>query len=143
LDALTPYIHVADVQRSVDFYRLLGLELRNSYTEDGQVVWAFVTSPAEEPNDARARLMLALADEPVVASQQAVLFYCWAPDLLALRAALQRAGFSVGEIEYPFYMPAGEFRAVDPDGYVLLVGQLGEPTRASLDSDASGSASSA
>jgi len=74
LGALTPYAHVADVQRSVDFYRLLGLELGNSYREDGRLVWAFVTSAAEEPNAARARLMLALADEPVVPSQQAVLF---------------------------------------------------------------------
>jgi hypothetical protein len=30
----------------------------------------------------------------------------------------------VGEITRPFYMPAGEFRLEDPDGYVLLVGQL-------------------
>jgi hypothetical protein len=38
-------------------------------------------------------------------------------------------GIDVGEIEYPFYMPAGEFRVVDPDGYVLLVGQLNSPER--------------
>ncbi len=36
-------------------------------------------------------------------------------------------GIAVGGIEHPIYMPAGEFRFVDPDGYVLLVGQIGSP----------------
>ena len=57
-------------------------------------------------------------------SQQAVLFCCWSPDVEAFHAELRDAGIVVGAIEYPFYMPAGEFRVVDPDGYVLLVGQL-------------------
>jgi catechol 2,3-dioxygenase-like lactoylglutathione lyase family enzyme len=127
IHGLTPYAHVGDVQRSVDFYRRLGLEVRNSHEEEELLVWAFVTSAAADPNDAGARLMLALADSPVDASQQGVLFYCWAPDVRALHAELQDEGVAVGEIECPFYMPAGEFRVVDPDGYVLLVGQLNDP----------------
>ena len=126
IDALTPYVHVADVRRSVDFYRLLGLELRESLEEEGVLRWAFVTSPSPDPNDAAARLMLSEADGPVDASQQAVLLYCWARDLEPFRAELQAAGVEVGEITYPFYMPAGEFKVFDPDGYVLLVGRLGE-----------------
>ncbi|HEY7693926.1 MAG TPA: VOC family protein [Gaiellaceae bacterium] len=128
IHGLTAYAHVADVQRSVDFYRRLGLEVRNSHEEAGRLVWAFVTSPAANPNDAGARLMLAVADGPVDAAQQAVLFYCWSADVRALRGELHDAGIAVGEIEHPFYMPAGEFRVVDPDGYVLLVGQLNAPT---------------
>ena len=124
IDALTPYAHVADVQRSVDFYGLLGLELRNSFEEGGGLAWAFVTSPSAEPNDASARLMLAQADGPVDASQQAVLFYCWARDLESLQAELSGAGVEVGAITHPFYMPAGELRVIDPDGYVVLVGRL-------------------
>ena len=124
IHGLTAYAHVADVQRAVDFYRRLGLEVRNTHDVDGTLVWAFITSPADDPNEAGARLMLALADGPVDASQQAVLFYCWSPDIRALRDELQETGITVGEIEYPFYMPAGEFRVIDPDGYVLLVGQL-------------------
>jgi catechol 2,3-dioxygenase-like lactoylglutathione lyase family enzyme len=127
IHGLTAYAHVADVQRSIDFYRRFGLDVRNSYEEGGTLVWAFVTSPAQDPNDAGARLMLALADGPVEASQQAVLFYCWAPDAQALHDDLREAGIAVGEIEHPFYMPAGEFRVIDPDGYVLLVGQLNGP----------------
>jgi catechol 2,3-dioxygenase-like lactoylglutathione lyase family enzyme len=124
IDALTAYAHVADVQQSIDFYRRFGLEVRNSHEQAGALVWAFVTSPADEPNEAGARLMLALADGPVDASQQAVLFYCWSPDVRALRDELREAGIAAGEIEHPFYMPAGELRVIDPDGYVVLVGQL-------------------
>jgi catechol 2,3-dioxygenase-like lactoylglutathione lyase family enzyme len=126
IDGLTAYAHVSEVQRSVDFYRLLGLELRNSYEDGGKLAWAFVASAADQPNDARARLMLAQASGPVDASQQAVLFYCWTPDVRALQTELAQAGVEVGPITHPFYMPAGEFRIEDPDGYVLLVGQLGE-----------------
>jgi catechol 2,3-dioxygenase-like lactoylglutathione lyase family enzyme len=124
IHGLTAYAHVADVRRSVDFYRRFGLEVRNSHEAKGMLVWAFVTSPADEPNEAGARLMLALADGPVDAAQQAVLFYCWSRDARALHHELREAGIAVGEIERPFYMPAGEFRVIDPDGYVVLVGQL-------------------
>ncbi len=40
-----------------------------------------------------------------------------------LHDELVAAGVEAGEVEHPFYMPSGEFRVVDPDGYVLLVGQ--------------------
>jgi catechol 2,3-dioxygenase-like lactoylglutathione lyase family enzyme len=125
IHGLTVHAQVADVHRSIDFYRHFGLELRNSHEEGGALVWAFVTSPAADPNDAGARLMLALADRPVDPSKQAVLFYCWSADVRALHAELRGAGIDVDEIDHPFYMPAGELRVVDPDGYVLLVGQLG------------------
>ena len=71
--------------------------------------------------------MLAQADGPIDPEQQAVLFYCWSPDVRALRDELVAAGVEVGEIHHPFYMRAGEFRIADPDGYVVLVGQLGDP----------------
>jgi catechol 2,3-dioxygenase-like lactoylglutathione lyase family enzyme len=126
IEALTAYAHVADVQRSIDFYARLGLGLRNSFEDGGVLTWAFVATPAVDPNTAGARLMLARADGPIVASEQAVLFYCWTPDLRELHEELEAAGVRVGKIEHPFYMPAGEFRVEDPDGYVLLIGQLSD-----------------
>jgi hypothetical protein len=126
IDALTAYAHVADVGRSVEFYRHLGLDVQGSYESEGKLVWALVAGPGAAPNRAGARLMLALASGPVDAARQAVLFYCWSPDVEALHDELVAAGIAVGDITRPFYMPAGEFRAEDPDGYVLLVGQLGE-----------------
>ena len=71
--------------------------------------------------------MVALASGPIVASDQAVLFYCWSPDVRRLHEELADAGIEVGPIERRFYMPAGEFRTADPDGYVILIGQLDRP----------------
>jgi catechol 2,3-dioxygenase-like lactoylglutathione lyase family enzyme len=128
ITGLTAYAHVADVQRSVDFYTRLGLELVNRYEaeSDGTLVWAFVASTEDVPHRAAARLMLALADEPIDPSAQAVLFYCWTPDVATLQSELRDAGIETSEIHHPHYMSAGELRIVDPDGYVLLVGQLGD-----------------
>ena len=80
---------------------------------------------------AGARLMIAAADAPIEASKQAVLFYCWTDDARALRGELEAAGVEVGPIEHPFYMRAGEFEVVDPDGYVVIVGQLDAVTPSS------------
>ena len=124
IDGLTAYAHVADVRRSVEFYGHLGLEIQSSYESEGKLVWALVARPGDTPDEAGARLMLALASGPVDAGSQAVLFYCWTPDVEGLHGELAAAGVEVGDITRPFYMPAGEFRAEDPDGYVLLVGQL-------------------
>jgi len=118
IDSLIAYAHVEDVDRSVEFYRRLGLEVENTYAPEGRLAWAFMTRGA--------RLMLALADGPIDAGNQAVLFYCWTPDVQALHDELATAGVDVGPVTRPFYMPAGEFRVEDPDGYVLLVGQLGD-----------------
>ena len=127
IDALTAYAHVADVGRSVEFYRHLGLEVQSSYESEGKLVWALVARPGKADDDeARARLMLALASGPVDAGNQAVLFYCWTTDVEGLHDRLVAAGIEVGEVTYPLHMPAGEFRAEDPDGYVLLVGQPGD-----------------
>jgi catechol 2,3-dioxygenase-like lactoylglutathione lyase family enzyme len=113
LTALWPYAHVADVQRSIDWYGRLGLELWNTHEAGDRLVWAFVGRES-------AGIMLALADGPVDPKQQAVLFYGWTEDVAALQRELG------GRITKPFYMPAGELRLEDPDGYVVLVGQLGE-----------------
>jgi hypothetical protein len=56
-----------------------------------------------------------------VASQQAVLFYLYYDDIAATREALAAQGLPVGEMSFPFYCPKGEFRIVDPDGYVLML----------------------
>ena len=116
---LIPMAHVADVQLSVDFYKVLGLELRGSLkASDGDLRWAHVACE-------QAHLMLARASGPIVASQQAVLFYLYSPDLVALREHLIAAGVTVSAITHPEYMPKGEVRLEDLDGYVLLIGQAG------------------
>jgi catechol 2,3-dioxygenase-like lactoylglutathione lyase family enzyme len=110
---------VADVQRSVDFYKLLGMEVRGSLkTSSGGPQWAHVACE-------HADLMLARSMKPVVPGQQAVLFYLYSPNLVALREHLISAGIRVSPITYPDYMPKGEVCVEDPDGYTLLIGQAG------------------
>ncbi|MDB5671979.1 MAG: glyoxalase-like domain protein [Alphaproteobacteria bacterium] len=117
--ALVPMAHVQDMPASIAFYAKIGLEIVNQVTPDG----------ADHPNwvwlrGGRAELMLALASEPVVPGQQAVLFYTYCAEIAATRAAFEAAGLSPSAIARPFYNPGGEFRLVDPDGYILYVAQI-------------------
>ena len=116
---LVPMSHVADVQRSVDFYKLLGMEMRGSLrAPSGELQWVHLRCE-------QADVMLTRASEPVVAEQQAVLFYLYADQLLTLRERLIANHANVSDVTYPGYMPKGEIRVEDPDGYVLLIGQAG------------------
>jgi predicted enzyme related to lactoylglutathione lyase len=109
-------VFVADVERSIAFYHYLGFDVGNKFTAAGwpKPTWAWLTS-------GEAQLMLAAATDPIVPNEQRVLFYFYTPDVTAARASLAKAGLSPGEIATPFYAPRGEFRLVDPDGYVLMI----------------------
>jgi predicted enzyme related to lactoylglutathione lyase len=108
--------HVASVSRSVQFYAQLGFEVRNTFTPEGgsEPTWAHLES-------GEAHLMVTAASEPVVPSQQAVLFYLYYEDIVAAHSELRAKGRPVGELSYPFYCPKGEFRVIDPDGYCLML----------------------
>jgi len=45
--------------------------------------------------------------------------------MIALRAHLLVSGAKASPITFPDYMPKGEIRIDDPDGYCLLIGQAG------------------
>jgi catechol 2,3-dioxygenase-like lactoylglutathione lyase family enzyme len=114
---LIPMAHAADVQRAADFYQQLGMEIRGSRRDPaGKLQWVHL-------NCEHADVMFARASEPVIPGQQAVLFYLYSPDLIALREHLLASGVEVSKITYPAYMPKGEIRVEDPDGYCLLIGQ--------------------
>jgi hypothetical protein len=68
--------------------------------------------------------MLARADAPVVAREQAVLFYLFSRDLLRSRGRLIAVGIDAGEITDGRPGPNAEMRLEDPDGYVLMVAQV-------------------
>jgi SnoaL-like domain len=114
---LVPFVHVADVRRSVDFYRLFGLELRETYEDEGRVVWASMAR-------ASAVLMLAEGEAPIDPGAQGVLFYLYALDLVGLRDHLVARGETVGEIVDGSPGPKQEMRVTDPDGYCLMVAQI-------------------
>lgn len=50
-------------------------------------------------------------------------FYLYADDLKSLREYLLSKDVAASEISFPFYMSKAEIRAIDPDGYALLIGQ--------------------
>ena len=114
--SLVPMAHVGRVNRSIEFYRKLGFEVGNTHAPEGQTepVWAWLRS-------GDAQLMLAEAGEPVEPDKQAVLFYLYCDDVAAFREQLLQSGVDAGPIQNPFWSPRGEFRVVDPDGYVLMV----------------------
>lgn len=116
LRGLVPMAHVQDVARSIDFYHLLGFRPRNTLEHMGQVFWAWM-------ENGKAHLMLTRSNGPINVGEQAVLFYLYAADVAAYREELIARGVTVGPITYPHYMPEGEVRIDDPDGYCLLVGQ--------------------
>ncbi|MCA1704319.1 MAG: VOC family protein, partial [Actinobacteria bacterium] len=115
---LVAYVHVGDVSQSVDFYSLLGFEVVSVVGGHGEDQW-WVYLQAQ-----RARLMLAAANEPLVPEAQGILLYLYTDDLVRLRDQLIRAGLDPSPVRHPPHMPAGEIRLHDPDGYVLLIGQL-------------------
>ena len=135
VDRLVPFVHVGNVEASLAFYALLGFAAQNIMKDArGCAFWALAQSGTAE-------IMLARASGPVDAEQQAVLFYMYSTDISGLRRHLLASGVPDGgaysgakgpkdgpnmvfEIAHRDYMPAGEMRIADPDGYVILVGQL-------------------
>ena len=114
--SLVALAHVASVPRSIEFYRRLGFDVRNTFTppESKEPSWVWLERD-------EARLMLSRASAPVLPEEQAVLFYLYYDDVEATRRNLEEAGIAAGPIQHPFYNPRGEFRVADPDGYVLMI----------------------
>lgn len=117
--SLVPLAHVRDMAASIAFYGKLGFAVENQVTPDGEEVPNWVWLRAE-----RAELMLARASAPVIAAEQAVLFYTYCDDIAATHAAFSDAGLAPSPIATPFYNPGGEFRLGDPDGYAIFVAQI-------------------
>jgi catechol 2,3-dioxygenase-like lactoylglutathione lyase family enzyme len=114
---LVAFVHVADVRRSVDFYALLGFDVRDTYEYEDRLDWAFLQA-------GEARLMVAHAHSPIDPGAQAVLFYLYSRDLDGLRTHLLSRGVHVGEIVDGTPGPRREMALSDPDGYCLMIAQL-------------------
>ena len=112
---LVSMISVKDIERSIEFYQHLGFEVGNTFQPEGATkpAWAWLRSGG-------AQLMLSATSEPVVHTHS-VLFYAYTEDVEAAHASLVEAGLNPGTITKPFYAPRGEFKTIDPDGYVVMV----------------------
>jgi hypothetical protein len=113
----TPMLHVADVERSLRFYALLGYETID--TAGVPIGWARLHCEG-------GAIMLLLAQGPLDPGRRAIPIYMYAPDLRALREHLLASGVAVSEIKRPEHMRSGEVRLEDPDGHVILVGHWGD-----------------
>jgi hypothetical protein len=116
--ALTSFVRVADVARSVGFYQLLGFAMEGSYVPGVRLQWAFLEAGPE------ARIMLERDSHGIDPSAQGVLFYLYSHDLAGLREHLLAHGVAAGEIEDGTPGPRQEMRVTDPDGYVLMIAQI-------------------
>ena len=127
ISGLVPMIHVADVERSAGFYGLLGFEIGNYVPRSGPMHWAWLYAPKAADWKRGPNLMVTRSASPT-ASAHEVLFYLYAADLKSLRTSLLAKGVEASEISYPDYLPNGEFRVQDPDGYTLMIAQSAADT---------------
>jgi catechol 2,3-dioxygenase-like lactoylglutathione lyase family enzyme len=128
LTGLVPMIRVADMDRSITFYRRLGFEIGNFQPRSGPLHWAWLYTPGASDWRRAPNLMIVRGEEEVPGEEPMVLFYLYASDLVRLRSTLLEAGVEAGPIDYPEYLPDGEFCLQDPDGYRLMVAQSAADT---------------
>jgi catechol 2,3-dioxygenase-like lactoylglutathione lyase family enzyme len=123
-------VRVADVMKSAAFYRHFGFEIGNAVPREQPHHWAWLYQPKAPDWKTGANVMLVSGEvRGTTASQdKTVLFYLYARDLKGLREELLAKGFAASEITYPPYLPEGEFRLEDPDGYTLMIAQSGQDT---------------
>ena len=116
LAALVPMAHVADVERSIEWYTKLGFVTENRLTLEGRPMqWAYVRNGGAE-------LMLVRSARPMNPGAQDVVFYLYAQGVADYRERLISLGLKPSKLGFPPYAKHGEFRIDDPDGYCLLVG---------------------
>jgi predicted enzyme related to lactoylglutathione lyase len=116
----TPLLPVADIERSIRFYELLGFTAIDTDRCD-PLGWARLHC-----EDGSA-VMFVRAEEPLDASAQAVMLYMYTPDLAGMREQLLASGVQVPPISYPEYLPSGEITIADPDGYAVGIAHWGKP----------------
>ena len=131
VSSIVAMIRVTDVVKSAEFYRNLGFEIGNCVPSEGPPFhWAWLYQPKAANWKTGANLMLVAGAAPETAEvkAKAILFYVYVRNLKALREELLTKGIDAGDISYPEYLPEGEFRLQDCDGYVLMIAQSGKDT---------------
>jgi catechol 2,3-dioxygenase-like lactoylglutathione lyase family enzyme len=125
---LVPMIPVRDIERCVEFYKLLGFAVGNRLPREGRMGWAWLYAPGAPDWRRGPNLMLTRSEREIDPPALRILFYLYASDLVRLREQLLSAGQSPGRITYPEYLPKGEFAIHDPDGYRLMLAQCSDDT---------------
>ncbi|HVN07406.1 MAG TPA: VOC family protein [Patescibacteria group bacterium] len=114
----TPLYEVAEIERSIRFYELLGFTVIDT-DRCTPLGWARMHCDG-------GAIMFLRADGPLNARGQSVYLAMYTPDLAGLRAHLLASGIAVPPIRYPEYMPSGMIELSDPDGYRLGIHHWGK-----------------
>jgi len=130
VNSIVAMMRVADVMKSAAFYRHLGFEIGNAVPREQPHHWAWLYQPKAQNWKTGANVMLVSSDVrgTTASKDKTVLFYLYARDMRGLREELLAKGLTASEITYPPYLPEGEFRLEDPDGYTLMIAQSGQET---------------
>ena len=118
----TPMLHVAELERSIRFYELLGFVTIDT-DRCTPLGWARLHCQGGD-------IMFLRAEHSIDPPAQGFLFYLYTPNLIALHERLMALGISVSPINRPEYMPSGAVNLTDPDGYHIEIGHWGEPEQA-------------
>jgi predicted enzyme related to lactoylglutathione lyase len=116
----TPLLHVAEIEKSIPFYELLGFTTIDT-DRCNPLGWARLHC-----EDGSA-VMFLRAEHAVDSSAQAVMLCMYTPDLAGLRERLLANGVKVPAINHPEYMPSGKINILDPDGYRIEICHWGKP----------------
>jgi catechol 2,3-dioxygenase-like lactoylglutathione lyase family enzyme len=119
---LVPFILVADVERSIPFYEILGFEVVKRYQPNARLEFAGLEATPS------AKIMLARVDEVPETGPDALtpgFLYLYTTDLEGLRARLLEAGHQADEIE-DGPGPNRQMCVRDPDGHGHMAAELFE-----------------
>jgi len=114
----TPLFHVAEIERSIRFYELLGFVTIDT-DRCTPLGWARIHCDG-------GTLMFLRADEPLNLAGQGVMLVMYTPDLAGLREQLLAGGVEVPPIQHPEFNPSGTIQITDPDGYAIGISHWGE-----------------
>ena len=120
----TPMLHVAEIEKSIRFYELLGFSVIDTEGHN-PLAWARLHC------DDGSAVMFLRAEQEIDPRAQALILYLYTPNLPALRDHLLANGVKVPAINYPEYMPSGKINITDPDGYKIEIAQWGKPEQES------------
>jgi len=114
--ACVPVVYVTDVSASVAFYELLGFACQ-VVGQDGEWTYAYLKT-------ADVGLLLAAGGSMWSNDPGPVLLYLRTNDVCGLVRDLAAGGVATEHLGHPDHAPGGEVKVIDPDGHVLMIGQV-------------------
>lgn len=128
LKHLVPMLNVADIDRSLEFYRNgLGFEVVSDPAAVKEWRWATIRSGHTELmlSESRCGPGATRVEDPHDNTDWPVIFYFYPDDVMQLYAHVLAEGYKPAALRVTHY-GMREFSLIDPDGHVLSFGQDAE-----------------